>query len=1416
MYRPDGCIGGQNVLLQLDMRNGYLASAKLDAQKLTVRGISGFSPIRSNVLIFSGKWQYEVILLTKGLMQIGWCTPSCHFYSTQGAGDSEDSYAYDGDRVRKWNVESQHYGEAWLVGDVIGCLLNYDEHYCQFYRNGKSLGVAYDDIRIGYDIYYLPAMSLSANECVRVNFGATPFIYPVDGFDPLNVRPSIVGEKRCQLYLDLLKKLFFVNYRLLSTTIESLSMREEMDGEMFNKKLERKEDDNEKNHIEFNSMRLLEMEEEIDSFHLLKWKQIIIVHKIISQFNRIFHIRYLIEKYLLPFLHHLLTTTNLNTHLELSTNDYEYSSNLLTQLFDDVSKFELNKSKLSPHNSFIPFNNKNRIRPRELIGNDEKKEEDDDLSDTSTITTPTTMLNSNDHFNESVSSSSNQQMRDISLIPHHHMNDVDDLDDPFIHETMSYEKQLMKETGLNVKNLKIVQQLFDLLWEMNDEEMTKAIFNSLFNSICHLYGMGTRSIKYSFHRNLLIVAQSLFSHRPTCRWLMNDKNFIYHFISLIDIQAPSEHYIHQFFPIISMKFFDISKLAISQRQLHYKLRINLMKNSIGQLEDIQIELFKLIFFNSSNQMGLAIQFHHLSNEWKEMVGSFVVSMASIRNLTHRLCRFIQSFWNDSFSNISSIQNAYVLPYLLVNNDYLNTSRFGGEFTSVAKDHRDILQQYRRDISSELFNKSENSSSHSSSTISLRSSLRFPRFLSYSTTSRHPHFHDDDEKICRFVSNNSSDTQIKSISQTTLLILLNSTIRFFNDWINKKLIKTCSLKSVYNDFGNLLKHTRIKRRLRQRDLKRMKDIHPKICRDPILMSLMNAEEVFAKEIINGMRHLAWVYSAILSEDKFYDFLWMSSILFNTIQFASNNGELLRFIPILYLQTAMALNSIHINYFGGLTSSVLPPAFNEIIQQFIQLICNLCSDQRICHSEYKDIVLQELACFPYHRMSRERMYNLSLSTRQIVIQRILTNNDETHSWVLPNYVLISFWKGYGFGFRYTHPPHILLPRRHYFGKTFNICSPSQSAELFHKEIGEYLVTHRDEAKSYANFIINQLNMVFSEFINILHKIPDFFVSGGSKTLSTNENNQIRICSACFEFTIALLRTLEFLFYIAPSCIIDEKSEIDGNVILVRICQILNQIFNRLNSKDNALDLVTRLQLSNMPNVDRYPIISACIGILIRMATLRNAKNRDKILEILFIETGLPFQNIIELIGNDEESISETSTISNHSPFEKKDSNIQNKFQSTTTTTTTTASLLSPTLSISSSSSMDNKSMDHLNYGLLPNFVYRKYSICEFKLIKYKGNYLNSEEINVLQQTVEYISNFLQKQNEYNKSAEDNKCIICYSRDNEAKFKPCGHEACRSCMAHYVSEKSECFFCKANVNKVCDMNGQVIKSIKISKKK
>uniref|UniRef100_A0A803VTY7 RING-type E3 ubiquitin transferase n=1 Tax=Ficedula albicollis TaxID=59894 RepID=A0A803VTY7_FICAL len=105
----EGRLGPSTVVL--DHTSGFEGLLLVDDDLLGVIGHSNFGSIRATTCVYKGKWIYEVLISSQGLMQIGWCTLNCRFNQEEGVGDTPDSYAYDGNRVRKWNVTTTNYGK---------------------------------------------------------------------------------------------------------------------------------------------------------------------------------------------------------------------------------------------------------------------------------------------------------------------------------------------------------------------------------------------------------------------------------------------------------------------------------------------------------------------------------------------------------------------------------------------------------------------------------------------------------------------------------------------------------------------------------------------------------------------------------------------------------------------------------------------------------------------------------------------------------------------------------------------------------------------------------------------------------------------------------------------------------------------------------------------------------------------------------------------------------------------------------------------------------------------------------------------------------------------------------------------------------------------------------------------------------
>uniref|UniRef100_A0A8C0GXW5 E3 ubiquitin-protein ligase RNF123 n=1 Tax=Chelonoidis abingdonii TaxID=106734 RepID=A0A8C0GXW5_CHEAB len=185
----EGRLGPSTVVL--DHTSGFEGLLLVDDDLLGVIGHSNFGSIRATTCVYKGKWIYEVLISSQGLMQIGWCTLNCRFNQEEGVGDTPDSYAYDGNRVRKWNVTTTNYGKSWAAGDIVSCLIDLDEGTIDFCLNGVSLGTAFDNITRGAGMAYFPAISLSFKESVAFNFGSRPLRYPFIGYRPLQDPPSV-------------------------------------------------------------------------------------------------------------------------------------------------------------------------------------------------------------------------------------------------------------------------------------------------------------------------------------------------------------------------------------------------------------------------------------------------------------------------------------------------------------------------------------------------------------------------------------------------------------------------------------------------------------------------------------------------------------------------------------------------------------------------------------------------------------------------------------------------------------------------------------------------------------------------------------------------------------------------------------------------------------------------------------------------------------------------------------------------------------------------------------------------------------------------------------------------------------------------------------------------------------------------
>ncbi|CAF1570090.1 unnamed protein product, partial [Adineta ricciae] len=153
----------------------------LEARSDTV----SFESVRSTFSVRSDVWYYEVLIVTDGVMQIGWATKQSKFMNNEGYGIGDDQYsiAYDGCRNLIWFGAKSiaHNNPPWKPGDILGCLIDFDRREVIFSLNGRAL----DPFRKVFsssstpiiDGFFAAASFMSYQHC-RFNFGSSPFRHP--------------------------------------------------------------------------------------------------------------------------------------------------------------------------------------------------------------------------------------------------------------------------------------------------------------------------------------------------------------------------------------------------------------------------------------------------------------------------------------------------------------------------------------------------------------------------------------------------------------------------------------------------------------------------------------------------------------------------------------------------------------------------------------------------------------------------------------------------------------------------------------------------------------------------------------------------------------------------------------------------------------------------------------------------------------------------------------------------------------------------------------------------------------------------------------------------------------------------------------------------------------------------------------
>ncbi len=125
----------------------------------------------------TGKYYWEIYVENVGGNLIGIADSSVPLTGTVFANTLCRWYYFQGEKT----PPRTSYGSTFRGGDTIGVLLDLDNKTLEFFKNGVSQGVAFNDLSSFGEIY--PAISTgssSITQTTTANFGASPFTYVPD------------------------------------------------------------------------------------------------------------------------------------------------------------------------------------------------------------------------------------------------------------------------------------------------------------------------------------------------------------------------------------------------------------------------------------------------------------------------------------------------------------------------------------------------------------------------------------------------------------------------------------------------------------------------------------------------------------------------------------------------------------------------------------------------------------------------------------------------------------------------------------------------------------------------------------------------------------------------------------------------------------------------------------------------------------------------------------------------------------------------------------------------------------------------------------------------------------------------------------------------------------------------------------
>uniref|UniRef100_A0ABD2WQJ0 RING-type E3 ubiquitin transferase n=1 Tax=Trichogramma kaykai TaxID=54128 RepID=A0ABD2WQJ0_9HYME len=741
----------------------------------------------------------------------------------------------------------------------------------------------------------------------------------------------------------------------------------------------------------------------------------------------------------------------------------------------------------------------------------------------------------------------------------------------------------------------------DLMWTFFEIHEMKACLESSVVYLSSVFRQVSVNIEYPEQRTALAALNSLCQHEKTRQFLLQFVLFDkVKFASFLHVKPLEESCLMN---VVNKVWWETNPTdsIVESAKIPYFKACEKIKDWVTEVEVLQVKLLTLLLNNKDGCATTPTSRTIFLRKFRRFVQVNILSGRPISTnqipLPIALCCFqrllvtFKLLWDAEVG--TSPVFVPVKTFCDGSINYAGIDRLGGVLSHLTKTFRNDLQQL---LGAENENATETDNSHLTTNL-FRGGTRVEDSPVISVFARMININSLNsggstilERIGYFPYNREDRTplQLGPIdSAVSLYELLDGLIMFYHVSAKKQIAQVSTLREAMGDFIVAMCATKSRLEI----IQKTKDEESQ----QIESQLMKTIEIFDEKLSELSRHMAWVRAAIYSDENQERLAWLLKIVISTLQSASQSGNLFSFVPEFYLE---ALGDI----VTGLKNHIHPtapleniPHFKLLLQDVAQFLCDHFLDSRIVNANSKDTMILALAGFASNPLTLEALENVPFESRSRMVANLLRSY-ENRAWAQSNWILVRFWQGHGFAFRYDKSPHMankIGPKILTQETTSQTMKPCPSV-VFQEHVRHVLLSNNQSATLFLNSLLNQLNWAFSEFIGMLQEIHN--VSSRPQRVLI-ESRQLKVCATCFDLAVSLIRVLEMIASKAVEIFADPSLPTSDN-LLARLCQLICQILNRTSTQTSSFQHVVLLEIPDLQSVDHFPIVTSVIGIVVAL--------------------------------------------------------------------------------------------------------------------------------------------------------------------------------------------------------------------------